>query len=164
MRLRAFALLALAACASTVHRSAARSDVARAESDEGARADVLAVVRRLFDAMRTGDSAALRSTLAPEVVLVSVTDRPGAPPFVVDSMEAFVRAVGTPHPEVWDERTSNEIVHVDGRLAVVWADYAFYLGSRFMHCGVDTFQLVRMPAGWKIVALADTRRREGCTQ
>ena len=164
MRLRVFALLTLAACASSSRSSVVVPDAARARTDQRDHGEVLAVVRRLFDAMRAGDSAALRSTMAPGVVLVSVSDRPGAPPFVVDSMESFIRAVGTPHAEVWDERTSNEVVHVDGRLAVVWADYAFYLGGGFSHCGVDTFQLVRTPAGWKIVALADTRRREGCTQ
>ena len=126
------------------------------------RAAVLAVVRRLFDAMRAGDSAAVRKVFHQKALLWSAMARNGVPDARVDSVDAFVRAVGTPHNEVWDERTSNEIVHVDGGLAVVWMDYSFHLGSRFSHCGVDAFQLARTDAGWKIVALADTRRREGC--
>ena len=90
--------------------------------------------------------------------------RNGTPEMRVDSVDAFVRAVGSPHTETWDERTSGEVVHLDGPLAVVWTDYAFYAGSRFSHCGVDTFQLARTASGWKIVALADTRRRDGCKQ
>ena len=128
------------------------------------RAAALVVVRRLFDGMRAGDSAAVRATFHPKALLWSALVRNGAPEANPEPVDDFVRQVGTSHTEVWDERTSNEIVHVDGPLAVVWADYAFYLGSRFSHCGVDTFQLGRTPAGWKIVALADTRRREGCKQ
>jgi hypothetical protein len=42
-------------------------------------------------------------------------------------------------------------------------EYRFYVGERFSHCGVDSFHLVRTADGWRIVDLADTRRREGCT-
>jgi hypothetical protein len=56
------------------------------------------------------------------------------------------------------------VVHVDGPLAVVWTDYAFFAGQKFSHCGVDAFQLARTPAGWRIVALADTRKTEGCDE
>jgi hypothetical protein len=82
----------------------------------------------------------------------------------IDSLESFLRAVGTPHADVWDEKTRNEVVHVDGPLAVVWTDYAFFAGQKFSHCGVDAFQLARTPAGWRIVALADTRKTEGCDE
>jgi hypothetical protein len=124
--------------------------------------EVTAVVKRLFDAMRSGDSAGVRSVFHPEVRFASVGVRNGVPQFTIDSLDAFVRAIGKPHPQVYDERTSNEVVHIDGPLAVVWADYEFYLGDKFSHCGVDTFQLFHGQDGWKIVALADTRRREGC--
>ncbi len=79
-----------------------------------------------------------------------------------DAIDAFVAAVGTPHDEVWDERIWNVQVRVDGNLATAWMDYAFYLGERFSHCGVNAFQLFRGPEGWRIIQIADTRRREGC--
>lgn len=127
------------------------------------RLEVLAVIRRLFDGMRAGDSAMVRSVFHPKARLASALLRQGVPVVQVeDDMEGFIRAVGTPHPEVWDERIRNEQVLLDGTLAVVWAEYAFYLGGAFSHCGVDAFQLAKGPAGWQIVALADTRRREGC--
>jgi hypothetical protein len=125
---------------------------------------VLAVVRRLFDAMRSGDSAAVRAVFQPGAQLVSVAVRNGAPALQVDSVTSFARAVGTPHAQVWDERIWNEKAFVDGNLAVVWTDYAFYLGDKFSHCGVDAFQLFRGADGWKIFSLADTRRREGCQE
>lgn len=153
---RAVVLLAFAIPAS------AGAQVQKSGSDD--RSEVLAVVKRLFDGMRAGDSAMVRSTFHSTALLWSAGVRNGTPEARVDSVDSFVRAVGTPHPEKWDERTSGEIVHIDGTLAVVWADYSFHVGSRFSHCGVDTFQLARTTSGWKIVALADTRRREGCRQ
>jgi ketosteroid isomerase-like protein len=122
----------------------------------------LAVVHRLFDAMRAGDSAALRATFHPSAQLATAAVKNGAPLVEIDTVDAFVRAVGTPHAEVWDERLRNEIVHVDGPLAVVWADYSFYAGSKFSHCGVDAFQLARTGDEWRIVSIIDTRRKQGC--
>jgi hypothetical protein len=127
-------------------------------------AAVLGVVRALFDAMRAGDSAAVRAQFHPRAQRSTAAIRQGAPVVRIDSLESFLRAVGTPHADVWDEKTRNEVVHVDGPLAVVWTDYAFFAGQKFSHCGVDAFQLARTPAGWRIVALADTRKTEGCDE
>lgn len=67
-----------------------------------------------------------------------------------------------PHDAVWDERIWDTQVRIDGNLASVWTKYAFYLGPQFSHCGIDHFLLFRRAEGWKIIHLADTRRREGC--
>lgn len=123
---------------------------------------VLDVVTRFFDGMRAGDSAAMRATLMPSVALHSASVGDSVPVLEQGTMEEFLVAVGTPHADVWDERLANAEVRLDGPLAMVWTDYAFYAGERFSHCGVDLFQLFRAADGWKIFAIADTRRREGC--
>ena len=133
----------------------------RAQTDE--EAAVRAVVDRLFDAMRAGDSTAVRAVFHPRTRLISVSEIEGQPAFeLLEDMDGFVTAVGTPHDEVWDERIWDVEVRIDGRLATVWADYAFYIGDRLSHCGVDAFQLFKDVDGWKIFEIADTRRREGC--
>ena len=124
--------------------------------------EVLTVVRKLFDGMRAGDSAMVRSVFDPEARLVSTDQRDGQPTVRVTAADAFVAAVGRPHDAVWDERIWDTEVRMDGNLASVWTKYAFYRGDQFSHCGVDAFHLVRRADGWKIVDLADTRRREGC--
>jgi hypothetical protein len=131
-------------------------------ADQAREREVLAVVQRLFDGMRAGDSAAMRATFHPAAQLMSVGSKAGVPTLEVDSLDQFLRAIGKPHPEPYDERTSSPRVHIDGDLAAVWTDYAFYVGDKFSHCGVDAFHLFRGPDGWKIISLADTRRREGC--
>lgn len=135
---------------------------AAAQGADPEREAVLAPVRQLFDGMRRGDSAAVRAAFHPGAFLATALVREGAPAVRVDSLESFVRAVGTPHEEVWDERLHHEEVRVDGPLASVWTEYSFYAGRRFSHCGVDAFQLARTAAGWRIIALTDTRRRDGC--
>jgi Putative lumazine-binding len=126
------------------------------------REQVLAVVHRLFDGMRHGDSAMIRSTLHSDAMLATAVVRLGKAGLERDTVENWLRAVAAPHDSVWDERLSGEVVHQDGTLAVIWADYRFYVGTRFNHCGVDVFTLAKVGEEWKILAIADTRRRQPC--
>lgn len=124
--------------------------------------EVRATVQRLFDGMRAGDSTAVRSVFHPSARLLTAGVRDGRPALQESTVDPFVAAVGTPHDQVWDERIWDLEVRVDDNLATAWMKYAFYLGDRFSHCGVNAFQLFRAPEGWKIILLTDTRRREGC--
>lgn len=121
------------------------------------KAAVLAVVTRLFDAMRAGDSAAVRAVFHPKAAMATA-----GPRLDIDGVDAFARAVGTPHADQWDERIYAPVIHVDGALATVWTEYSFFIGGKFSHCGTDAFQLVRLDEAWRIFALVDTRRRTGC--
>ncbi len=121
------------------------------------------VVTSFFDGMRRGDSTLVRRTLAPGAVFHGLGGKPGQPTTLeTESITGFLRAVATPHPTVWDERVQFERVLIDANLASVWASYEFYLGSKFSHCGYDSFQLVKLAEGWKIAHIIDTRRKEKC--
>lgn len=133
-----------------------------AQSADAEKSAVMAVVTRLFDGMRAGDSAMVRSVFHPKASLTTAVVRQGTPTVEFEGIEGFITAVGTPHAEVWDERIKNPQVLVDGSFASVWVDYGFYLGGKFSHCGIDAFQLAKVGTDWKIVALGDTRRRQGC--
>ena len=124
--------------------------------------EVVTVVERLFDAMRTRDSAAARALFEPGARLQTVTTRQGVLTVSEDSVGMFLRAIGTPRRQVLDERIANERVLIDGLYAVAWVDYTLYVDDQKSHCGVDAFQMVRRPAGWRIFSLTDTRRRENC--
>ena len=134
-----------------------------AQSAEAEKPAVMAVVTRLFDGMRAGDSAMVRSVFHPKAQLSTALVRQGTPSVEFEGIDGFITAVGTPHAEVWDERIKNPQVLIDGTFASVWVDYGFYLGGKFSHCGIDAFQLAKVGSDWKIIALADTRRRQGCT-
>ncbi len=116
-----------------------------------------------FDGMRRGDSTMVRRTLAPGAVFHGIGGKPSQPiSLQTESINSFLQAVGTPHTEAWDERVQFERVLIDANLASVWAPYEFYLGSKFSHCGYDSFQLVKLAEGWKIAHIIDTRREQKC--
>lgn len=124
--------------------------------------DPAAVVRQLFDAMRAHDTATVRNVFHPDARLMSVgLDREGNQSIRTTPIDGFVSAVGGATAFL-DERISGVEVRQDDGLATVWASYAFYADSTFSHCGVDAFQLARTADGWKIIHVADTRRREPC--
>ncbi len=134
---------------------------AQAATPAQAEQEVKAVVERLFNGMRAADSAAVHALFHPQARLQTTALRQGEPVLRTDSLESFLRAVGTPRTEVWDERVSNLEVRTDGELATAWMDYAFYLDGRFSHCGVNALQFFRTKdRGWQIIQIIDTRRRE----
>lgn len=125
--------------------------------------EVLNVIDHLFDGMRKGDSSMVASTFHSEIQLITTfTSKEGEPSSHMGSAVEFKNAVGTPHDGVWNERISNITVQLDGNLAQVWMDYSFYLDDKFSHCGVNAIQLIRTEEGWKMIHLADTRRRSEC--
>lgn len=128
--------------------------------------NVMAVVTRLFDGMRKGDSSIVRSVFDQRVRMITVSMRNGARRTTMETgADNFAKAIGTPHPDVFDERIANPRVQIDGDLASVWVDYGFFAGTKFSHCGVDHFLLTRNESGaWLILELADTRRTTGCEQ
>jgi hypothetical protein len=125
------------------------------------RAAVLAVVQRLWDAMKARDTAMARSAFDSSAVLSRVVNRNGEARVQLTRVSEFIDALSRA-TEPWNERMFSPEVRIDGPLASVWTEYDFHLGDKFSHCGVDAFQLLKTSAGWKIVALSDTARREGC--
>lgn len=118
-----------------------------------------AVVTKLFDGMRTRDTAAMRAAFVPTALLQSVS----VTGVRSDEIAAWINSVASaPAGLVLDERLANPVVQVNGDIASVWVDYWFFAGERFSHCGVDAFVLARQAGAWKILSVADTRQREGC--
>lgn len=132
--------------------------------DDHAQAPWMTPIYHLFEGMNKGDSALVHSAFLPGITLVSVgKDAQGNPLLRSTPVQVFLNAIGTPHPEAWSEPIWNISANHAPNLVQVWAEYAFYVGKKFSHCGVDTFQLVPDKNGqWKIFHLVDTRQKEGC--
>jgi hypothetical protein len=133
----------------------------KAQSEE---TKVAEVINQLFTGMHKADSTLVRSAFANEVTMATAfRNKQGAPVLIREySIKDFVKSIGTPKPEPFSEETWNLKIQIDADFAQAWCDYAFYVGNKFSHCGVDAFQLHKTAEGWKIFHLADTRRREGC--
>jgi hypothetical protein len=136
--------------------------VAPLSAQDDDRRAVLAVVQQLFDGMREKDTTRMRAALHPEARLVTTGVRDGVPVVGLVSPTQWLSGIPNAGAPVLDERLRNPVVHVDMGLASVWVEYTFYLGERLSHCGVDLFHLIKTAEGWRIIDLADTRRREGC--
>lgn len=120
-------------------------------------------IETLFNGMRKGDSALVRSAFHPKAVLHSTLKRKtGETDFVTDQLSDFIKAVATPHTEVWNEMIWSYEIKIDGIMATAWTPYTFYLGDKLSHCGVNAFTLMRDATGWKIVSITDTRRKDNC--
>lgn len=139
----------------------AASLLASPAAAQSAEDEVLAVIERLFDGMRSADTTMMRSTFHPDVRLVTTGERDGQPVASLVPVERWLEGVAGAEA-VLDERLYGTQVQVAGNLATVWAFYTLHAGDRFSHCGYDAFQLVRTTDGWKITQAADTRQREGC--
>jgi hypothetical protein len=122
-------------------------------------------ITRLFDGMRTRDTASMRTLFHEPVAMRSVGYRQGKAVVEADGVDDWFRGVASaPAGKLLDERLGPAEIRVDGNLAAVWVYYEFYFDGTFSHCGVDSFQFGRTEEGWRILLLADSRRRVGCAE
>ncbi len=131
---------------------------AQAQEDE-----IMQVVQSVFDGMATNNGDMVKAAFTEDASMFTVAyDKEGKVFKRQGSVEKFATAVSAPKDQAYNEPIWNERVEIDGALASVWVDYAFYLGNSFHHCGVDAFHLMLTDEGWKIFHLVDTRRTEDC--
>lgn len=134
---------------------------AQAPAQASPEAEVEAVVQELFRHMRAGDADAMAALMHDDVRLVTTSVRDGVPVAQVVPVAAWLDGVRNSEAEL-DERLYDVEVRVSQGLATVWTGYDLLVDGEFSHCGVDAFQLVETAQGWRILQVADTRRREGC--
>jgi len=124
---------------------------------------VKAAVNLLFEGMKNSDAAAIRNAFADSAVLQSIASTKEGRTIIRDeSIKEFSASISKISKGDADERIEFETIKIDGPLALVWAPYKFYYKGQFSHCGVDSFQLVRIDGVWKIQYLIDTRRKQLC--
>ncbi len=124
---------------------------------------VKTVVNNMFAAMKNADSAGLKNAFSEWAVLQTISrTKEGQTMVRTDNIDAFASFVGKTTKGDADERITFGAIHIDGALASVWTPYQFYMKGNFSHCGVNSFQLVRVNAVWKIQYIIDTRRKGDC--
>ena len=126
-----------------------------------AEAEVLAVVKRVFDGMHEADSAKVRTAFAPGARFASVGTRANPDTIVYQAVDGWLAGIAQSNRS-WEERVTNVRVQVDANMASAWMDYTFLLNGAVRHCGVDSIELSKVRGEWKITQLSDTRRTTGC--
>jgi len=131
---------------------------------QSAEDSVKTVINKMFAAMKNADSKSLTECFTDAAILQTVVDKDGNVSVRTDAVKAFADEVATMQKNDADERITYDVVKTDGALAIAWTPYNFYYKGQFSHCGVDSYQLVRINGEWKIQYLIDTRRKQGCNQ
>ncbi len=127
------------------------------------RADVLAAVDGALTAINTSDAALFERIMLPDAIIVAqnyatgsgtLTTRRMTVPEQMARMRATTRKV--------DERRTKTTVLIQRDLAHVWADYTIDIDGKRLHCGVDSFGLVKVDGAWRINSLTWTAEPDGC--
>ena len=141
------ALTLVASAPATVH----------AQDEAGA----FAAVERIFEGMRTADSAMVAQLFAVDARFAVLNARDGPAAVAVQSVEGWIRSIGGSEGR-WNEQIYDVDVRADGTMASIWAPYTFYLDGAIRHCGVNSIELLYAAEGWKVTQLSDTRHTENC--
>lgn len=150
---------AVPAAVAVVSLLAAAPATAAAQTDER---EIIDVVTRFLDGIRTRDTTLMRATVAAGATLVPVASPAGlgAP----STLDAVIERAGKGAGPGNDERIAAPTVQIDDPLAVLWAPFTLTRpGDTSVDvCGTNVFMLQKTPNGWKIFQIVATSRTQGC--
>lgn len=125
--------------------------------------EIRARIDHMFQAMYDVDTSALRKCFIPAAQLMTFTyDAKGNPRAKAETLNDFIRGVSLIGDEEFEERLIGWQCLIDDGIASVWTPYKFYFENEFSHCGVNSFQLIKVQGEWKISLISDTRRKTNC--
>ncbi|MBN3580854.1 nuclear transport factor 2 family protein [Algoriphagus aestuarii] len=134
----------------------------QAQTEEEA---VKAVINSLFDGMRAKNAAQISNAFSSDAIMQTIQDKPEGTMIGNNSVQDFAKSIGSvPAETMLDERLTDYVIQVDANMATAWTPYQFFVNDKFSHCGVNSFQLVKINGTWKIVYIIDTRRKDACVE
>ena len=124
---------------------------------------VKAAIVQLFEGMQKHDSTMIRACFHPSARMQSVGEdrKTGVVGLTTEaSVDGFVKSIGSiPMNVKLEERVLSYEIRTDAQMATAWTPYEFYVNEKRQYCGVDAFQFYKTDKGWKIITIADTRRK-----
>jgi len=139
---------------------------ARAQAATADERAVLDVIDQFMHAVTSGDNAAMaRIRLEGTTTTMERPDPAGGTTIVRRPFPAAPAAGAAPAAAPASsvrERYWDPVVHVRGRLALVWTPYEFWRDGKTTHCGVDVFEMVKQGAVWKIGNVMYTVEPDAC--
>lgn len=124
--------------------------------------EIKELVLQLFDGMRAADSLMVKDAFHPIATMYTTGKPKGKSAIRESEVSGFASSVGMPHDEIYDERLGKYSLNIDDVLGSMEVEYYFFLGETFSHCGTNFFTFFKSESGWKIISIADTRRKEPC--
>jgi hypothetical protein len=115
------------------------------------------VIENMFIAMKTSDTILLKSCFTTNAVVQTIQSSEAGAVVKESSVQSFLNSVGKQPVGALDERIIFDKILLNKELASVWTPYQLYVKDKYIHQGVNSFQVVRTKEGWKIQYLIDTR-------
>lgn len=123
------------------------------------------IIQDVFDGMRESDTTKMAPYMHPNVKMQTLNvDGRGNEISQLNDAQGWLNAVAKNNGDVWNEQVDNLRIHSDGALATAWMDYKFYLGNKLSHCGINSFQFIKIDEKWKIIYIIDSRFKNNCSE
>lgn len=117
-------------------------------------------IATFFEGMHTGDTIKMKSVCDKGLKLQSITETVSAVKVATDEAASFYKSIASlPDNVIIEERILSYTIQIDGVMAHAWIPYEFYINGKLSHSGVNSFQLYNENGVWKILYIADTRRK-----
>lgn len=158
-RRRRFALAALS-CVAFVGWAVAGGTGSPADDTQK---ELVRLTQRFLQAVASGDTGYLRSSVYPEAQFVFVEKKADGASIESTSTARLLEAAPQWKSRV-QERIGDPRVMVDGRMGIVWARYVYHVDGKLSHCGTDLFTFMQTDTGWLLSSASWTVEREGCEE
>jgi len=120
-------------------------------------------IATLFKGMKDKNQSLLVNAFHEDAIMQTVAESPEGTELGSNTVEEFINRIAvTPAETTLDEQIQSYHIRVDGNMASAWTPYRFYVNDKFSHCGVNSFQMIRIDEQWKIAHIIDTRRKDNC--
>lgn len=121
--------------------------------------DVKKTIQIFFEGMHQRDTLKIKS-VCKDMVLQSVGESHKGTTLTTENTADFLKSIASPPANLKiEERLLDYKIQIDGFLAHAWTPYEFYVNGKLSHKGVNSFQLFKDNGIWKIIYIADTRRK-----
>ena len=130
----------------------------------GEEATVKDAIQTFFEFFHAQDTAGMKDMALADMKLQTTgRNKEGKTMVRTVEFEKFLNSIASiPDSINFEEKIKGFEIKTDGPLASAWTPYEFWINGKMSHCGVNSFQFVKVAGQWKIAYLIDTRRRENC--
>ncbi len=123
-------------------------------------AEIRQSIQTFFDGFHTRDSLKMKSVCYSNMILHSISESTITRKITTEKFSDFAKSIAAISKNMkFEERLLSYSFNVEGSLAHVWTPYEFYINGKLAHKGVNSFQLLKDNGLWKIIHIADTRKR-----
>lgn len=122
---------------------------------------ILDVIDAFFAGMTAKDVEGMRSIMTEDGILYGYRETADGLAVFNPTHNAYLESLAD-RDTVLIERYWNPEFKIHDRLAVVWTPYDLYSDGEFVHCGINSFSLLRMESGWKIAGVVFSMEPDDC--